>query len=202
VTSDLFSTSIVHLIKHDGEVDYYPNALVQSKAQYYFDNLISHPSWAHDQFMMFGKPITTKRKIMWVGEQPFLYRYAGATKQAEPWPDTVLDIKQVVETLTQTTFNSCLLNLYHNGSESMGWHSDNEPELKKNGMIASVSLGAQRRFRFKHKATKQTASVVLESGSLLTMAGELQSHWQHALPVTKKIDTPRINLTFRSINQN
>ncbi len=199
MSSDLFSQSTIHLIQHDGDVYYYPSALTHSQAQCYFDDLITHPNWLCDKFIMFGKLITTQRKVMWVGDKPFLYRYAGATKQAEPWPDSVLAIKTHVETLTRTSFNCCLLNLYHNGSESMGWHSDNERELKKNGMIASVSLGAERIFRFKHKKTKQTQSVVLAHASILTMEGELQSYWQHALPPTKKVDRPRINLTFRNI---
>jgi alkylated DNA repair dioxygenase AlkB len=105
----------------------------------------------------------------------------------------------MVEAKTGETFNSCLLNLYHSGEEGMAWHSDGEKDLKKNGAIASLSFGAERRFLFKHKETKQNVSVQLEKGSLLVMKGSTQTHWLHRLPPTKKVKTPRINLTFRTI---
>jgi len=105
----------------------------------------------------------------------------------------------MVEDLTQETYNSCLLNLYHNGSEGMGWHSDDEKELLKDGAIASLSLGADRKFVFKHKRSNEKVSVWLEHGSLLLMRGPTQTHWKHSLPTTKKIHSPRINLTFRTI---
>jgi len=108
-------------------------------------------------------------------------------------------LKDIVENQSGETFNSCLLNLYHSGVEGMSWHSDNEKDLKKNSAIGSVSLGATRKFSFKHKRTKQTTSIILESGSLLMMKGTTQSHWQHRLPPTKKVSSPRINLTFRTI---
>jgi len=111
------------------------------------------------------------------------------------------ELKSLVENQTGETFNSCLLNLYHDGSEGMAWHSDGEKDLKKHGAIGSLSLGAERKFAFKHKASKETISVVLEHGSLLMMQGKTQTYWQHHLPPTKKVSDPRINLTFRTIDR-
>jgi alkylated DNA repair dioxygenase AlkB len=108
-------------------------------------------------------------------------------------------LKKLIEDKTGETYNSCLLNLYHSGDEGMGWHSDGEKELKKNGAIASVSLGAERKFAFKHKETKEVISQVLAHGSVLVMKNETQSHWLHRLPPTIRVSTPRVNLTFRTI---
>ena len=116
-----------------------------------------------------------------------------------PWNKELLELKELVEHKTGETFNSCLLNLYHSGEEGMAWHSDGEKDLKKNGAIASLSFGAERKFSFKHKVTKQNVSLQLEKGSLLVMTGETQTNWLHRLPPTKKVKMPRINLTFRTI---
>ena len=110
-------------------------------------------------------------------------------------------VKQIVEKYAETKFNSCLLNLYHNGNEGMGWHSDDEKPLGKNNTIASLSFGAERKFSFKHKQTKQTVSLVLEHGSLLIMKDSTQSNWLHSLPKSKNITQPRINLTFRTMHE-
>ena len=119
------------------------------------------------------------------------------SKQA--WTKELSDLKQIVEELTKTRFNSCLLNLYHNGNEGIAWHSDDEKPLGENSIIASLSFGAERKFSFKHKHTKQTISVVLEHGSLLIMKDATQTYGLHSLPKSKKITGPRINLTFRTI---
>ena len=108
-------------------------------------------------------------------------------------------IKQLAEKITETTYNSCLLNLYHNGDESMAWHSDDEKTLARHQSIASFSFGAERKFSFKHKTTHQKVSLILENGSLLVMKDEIQENWWHRLPKTKLVKTPRINLTFRTI---
>jgi alkylated DNA repair dioxygenase AlkB len=111
-------------------------------------------------------------------------------------------LKKLIEHKTGEQFNSCLLNLYHSGDEGMAWHSDGEKDLKKNGAIGSLSFGAERKFAFKHKESKEKIDLYLEHGSLLIMKGKTQTHWLHRLPPTKKIKTPRINLTFRSIINN
>ncbi|MCA1744794.1 MAG: alpha-ketoglutarate-dependent dioxygenase AlkB, partial [Bacteroidales bacterium] len=110
-------------------------------------------------------------------------------------------LKMVIEKETGETFNSCLLNLYHSGEEGMAWHSDGEKDLKKDGAIASLSFGAERKFAFKHQETKETVSLILEHGSLLIMKGTTQTNWLHRLPPTKRVTTPRVNLTFRTIIQ-
>ena len=150
---------------------------------------------------MFGKTIITKREVAWYGDAGLQYTYSGKTKKAIAWTNTLLTLKNIVEEKTSETFNSCLLNLYHNGSEGMGWHADNEKDLKKDAAIASLSLGAERKFSFKHKRSKQTISILLENGSLLLMKGHIQQHWLQQLPASKKISEPRINLTCRQIIQ-
>ena len=133
-----------------------------------------------------------------MGDAGFTYSYSGTSKTASSWTPPLLRIRERVETCCGHEFNSCLLNLYHDGSEGMGWHSDDEKTLGRNPVIASVSFGAERPFRFKHRVTKEVVPLILESGSLLVMKGETQHHWVHALPKTKKITSPRINLTFRA----
>lgn len=197
---DLFDqTPIANLLPFDGDVQYYGPILDSKSADFYFDKLLKTIEWEHDRSMVFGKMIITKRKVAWYGDKAFTYTYSKFTKMALPWTQELLELKDIVENQSGETFNSCLLNLYHSGVEGMSWHSDNEKDLKKNSAIGSVSLGATRKFSFKHKRTKQTTSIILESGSLLMMKGTTQSHWQHRLPPTKKVSSPRINLTFRTI---
>ncbi len=207
---DLFDNQLtqpIRLINHDGEVDYY-GALFSSEiennkaadmAEYYYQQLLKKVQWQHDQAVIFGKKIVTARKVAWYGEKPFSYTYSNSTKQALPWITELLELKALVEQKTTETYNSCLLNLYHSGAEGMGWHSDGESDLKKNGAIASLSFGAERKFAFKHKHSKETVSLNLQAGSLLVMKGTTQAHWLHRLPPTKKVTEPRINLTFRTI---
>lgn len=197
---DLFNSLLEsNLLPCDGDVRYYGSILDSKSANHYFDQLLKTILWEHDQTVIFGKLIVTKRKVAWYGDEPFNYTYSKTTKSALPWTKELLELKQIIENKSGETFNSCLLNLYHSGEEGMSWHSDDEKDLKKNGAIASLSLGATRKFAFKHKVSRQTVSVVLENGSLLIMKGRTQSNWLHRLPPTKKISTPRINLTFRTI---
>jgi alkylated DNA repair dioxygenase AlkB len=155
--------------------------------------------WENDKAIIFGKSIVTKRKVAWYGDTEYLYTYSNSTKQALSWTKELLGLKQMIENVSGSNYNSCLLNLYHNGNEGIAWHSDDEESLGKNNNIASLSLGAERKFLFKHKLTKQTVSILLEHGSLLVMKGSTQTNWLHSLPKSKKISQPRINLTFRSI---
>ena len=138
------------------------------------------------KYFIIDKRMITKRKVAWYAEQTFEYSYSNITKTALPFTKELLTLKELVEKETGETYNSCLLNLYHDGSEGMAWHSDGEKDLKKNGVIASLSFGAEKRFGFKHKQTKKTVYKVLEHGSLLVMKDETQTHWLHRLPPTKK----------------
>ena len=191
--------STKNLLPADGIVNYYGVVFNPEEADYYFHTLLTNIAWENDVAVIFGKRIETKRKVAWYAEKRFEYTYSNSTKVALPWTEELLALKTKTEDITGETFNSCLLNLYHNGSEGMAWHSDGEKDLKRNGAIASVSFGAERKFSFKHKQSKEVVSRVLEHGSILVMKGTTQTHWLHRLPPTKKIMTPRVNLTFRTI---
>lgn len=188
-----------HLLPYDGIVNYYGRILPHAPALAFFNTLLETIHWQPDELHIFGKTIITKRMVAWYGTQPYQYTYSNATKTALPWTTALLELKTLVEQTTGETFNTCLLNCYHNGEEGSSWHSDDEPALKKHGAIASVSLGAERKFLFKHKQTKEKVAILLEHGSLLLMKGTTQTCWLHSLPTTKKITAPRINLTFRTI---
>ncbi|MEP0213186.1 MAG: alpha-ketoglutarate-dependent dioxygenase AlkB [Cellulophaga sp.] len=197
---DLFNTDIQkNILPFDGEVYYYGPILSITKAQEYYNYLLSNIQWENDKAVIFGKTITTKRKVAWYATNPFSYTYSKITKTALPWTKELLELKDLVEKKTGETFNSCLLNLYHTGEEGMAWHSDAEKDLKENGAIGSLSFGAERKFSFKHKENKQKIDINLDRGSLLVMTGNTQKNWLHRLPPTKKVSTPRINLTFRTI---
>lgn len=199
---DLFDNKIdepISLISQDGIVDYYGALQSASDADDYFVKLLNKIEWKNDEVIIYGKKIITKRKVAWYGDQPFEFTYSNTTKRALPWIKELLALKALVEERSNETFNSCLLNLYHNGQEGMSWHCDEERDLKKNGSIGSLSFGAERKFSFKHKRSKEAVSLKLQHGSLLVMKGTTQSNWLHCLPPTKKIAEPRINLTFRTI---
>lgn len=199
---DLFNTaSSLNILPYDGVTIYHGKVFNQVEAQYYFDNLWRGIAWRNDELIMFGKHITTKRKVAWYGDSDYTYSYSNTTKQALPWIQELLAIKNKTEQITLEKYNSCLLNLYHNGGEGMSWHSDNEKELAQDGAIASLSFGAERKFSLKHKITGQTVSVILENGSLLLMKDTTQTHWLHSLPKSSVIKKPRINLTFRKFVQ-
>lgn len=189
----------INILPKDGIVYYVGSVLSLQETELYYAKLLKNIHWDHDRMMLFGKLITTKRKVAWYGDKPFTYTYSKATKTALPWTEELRELKKITENMVGYQFNSCLLNLYDTGEEGMGWHSDDENELEKDGIISSLSLGAERKFSFKHKNTKQTVSIILETGSLLVMKGPTQSNWLHALPTTKKVKEARINLTFRNI---
>jgi len=199
---DLFNNDIdesYNFLPKDGEVNYYGVIMSKVLADSYFEKLLLSIDWKNDEAILFGKRIVTKRKVAWYGDKHFEYAYSNTTKKAFSWTDELLVLKKMVEEKTGETFNSCLLNLYHNESEGMAWHSDAEKKLKKCGAIASLSFGAERNFAFKHKVTKQKISLVLSHGSLLVMKGTTQANWLHRLPPTKYKKGVRINLTFRTI---
>lgn len=201
-TMDLFSTEIdenQNLLPKNGTVNYYGQMMPQQESDFYLKNLLENIIWKNDEIFIFGKTIITKRKVAWYGDTNFNYTYSKVTKEALIWTPELLALKMLIEEKSGETYNSCLLNLYHNGSEGMGWHSDDEKELKKNAAIASVSFGAERKFTFKHKDSKETVSQILAHGSVLVMKDVTQSHWLHRLPPTTRITTPRVNLTFRTI---
>lgn len=183
----------------DGIVSYFGKIFNREVADNYLKVLLENVEWKSDEANYFGKIIQTKRQVAWYGDSAFNYTYSNSTKTALPWTPELLQLKAIAEEQTGGQYNSCLLNLYHNGGEGMAWHSDAEKDLKRNGTICSLSFGAERKFAFKHKETKETLALLLEHGSLLIMAGTCQTHWLHRLPPSALIKTPRVNLTFRTI---
>jgi alkylated DNA repair dioxygenase AlkB len=197
---DLFSSEkIKNLLPFDGTTNYHGIILDQEQCAFFYQKLIDTIQFKNDEAIIFGKKIITKRKVAWYGSAAFSYTYSKITKTAILFTKELLALKAIVEKESGETYNSCLLNLYHSGEEGMGYHSDGEKMLKKNGAIASLSLGVARKFSFKHKENKQRIDVLLENGSLLVMKEATQTNWLHRLPPTKKVNTPRINLTFRTV---
>lgn len=198
---DLFTNNATpdNLLPYDGEVVYHGILLDTNEAEHFFNVLMQKIEWYHDKSVIYGKEIITKRKVAWYGSKDFSYTYSGYTRIATPWIEELLALKQLIELYTDSMYNSCLLNLYHSGEEGMAWHSDGEKDLVDNGSIACLSLGAQRRFDFKHKQSAEKKHFDLPNGSLIEMKGETQKHWLHRIAPTKKVTEPRISLTFRQM---
>lgn len=187
-----------NLLPYDGTVIYYGPVIDKAAADQYLQALLQTIAWKNDEAVIFGKRIVTAREVAWYGDEEYLYTYSNTTKKALPWTQELRALKTIVEQLTGTKFNSCLLNLYHSGNEGMAWHSDDESSMGINTTIASFSFGAVRKFSFQHKKTKETVSVMLEHGSVLVMKDATQTNWLHSLPKTTVVKSPRVNLTFRS----
>lgn len=190
-----------NFLPYEGIVHYHGLIMSPTRADEFYNALLHDIQWKNDEAIIYGKKIITKRKVAWYADKPFSYTYSKRTKTAELWLPILLELKTMVEQICGETFNSCLLNLYHDGNEGMAYHSDAEKDLKRNGAIGSLSFGAERKFLFKHKKTKETVPIFLQHGSLLVMSGTTQSNWLHRLPPTTTVRTPRINLTFRTICQ-
>jgi len=189
-----------NILPQDGIALYFEKVVKDKQLELFYAALFNNIQWENERVIMFGKEIITKRKVAFYSNPTISYRYASKTKIGMPWTSTLITIKNIVESITKESYNACLLNLYHNGEESMGWHSDNEKEIIANSSIASLSLGANRKFSFKHKISKETVSIELKNGSLLEMKGSVQTHWWHALIKSKKVTDARINLTFRQMH--
>jgi alkylated DNA repair dioxygenase AlkB len=189
----------MNLLPRGGTAIYYGRIFDEPTARNYYERLSSSLPWRHDDVVMFGKRVVTAREVAWFADAGIPYRYSGTVKQAAAWTPELAELKERIEVLTGLSFNSCLANLYHHGGEGMSWHSDDEKALVKHAGIASLSLGAERMFSFRHKRDAETISLLLENGGLLVMKDETQDHWKHALPKSAKIKEPRINLTFRTM---
>ncbi len=169
------------------------------KSEHFFKVLHDELAWRQETIRLFGKSILIPRKQAWYGDKEAHYKYSGLALIPLPWTDTLRTIKSDLESILPAPFNCVLANLYRDGQDSMGWHSDNEKQLGDKPIIASLSLGQERKFSIKHKISGEKIDLILQSGSLLIMLGNLQEHWQHSIPKTKKIIDSRINLTFRTI---
>lgn len=198
---DLFPPDpLTNWLPCDGIVNYHGPILSPEAGDHYFTRLRDSLAWRHDEVTLFGKRTITARKVAWYGDCDFAYTYSGTTRTALPWTGELAEIKAGIESIIGARFNSCLVNLYHHGGESMGWHSDDEDTLVGNATIASLSLGAVRKFVLRHKRDREMkVSLLLEHGSLLTMGGETQRHWSHTLPKSMRVREARINLTFRQM---
>lgn len=200
--NDLFADDTdypINVLDVQGEAWYYGPCLGTDQADDYFERLMQGVDWQRDEVIIHGKTIHARRMISWHADAAYSYGYSNTQRTALPWTPDLLVLKAWVEQHSGESYNACLLNLYSDGNVGLAWHSDAERELKPQGAIASLSLGAERRFLFRHKQSRETREVRLQHGSLLVMKGTTQEHWLHSLPPMAKVATPRINLTFRTI---
>jgi alkylated DNA repair dioxygenase AlkB len=189
-----------NILPFQGEVHYYPIFFSPEESEKYFEYLTFEINWKQEPIQIFGRKIMQPRLTAWYGDSEKDYSYSGITMHPHRWTNTLLEIKQKIDSLAEVKFSSALLNLYRNGKDSMGWHRDNEKELGTNPIIASVSFGASRIFQLRNYKDKALVkSIELSSGSLLLMKGETQHFWEHRIPKTSKQIGSRINLTFRVI---
>jgi len=190
-----------NILPFDGTVQDCGLILNVNEAQNYLEYFLKALAWQHDEVILHGQYFKTDRKVVWYGDDHYQYHYSGMAKQAHLWDVRLLELKQKVEQITGAQFNSCLANLYENGMQGVGWHSDDEPSLRhpEHGetVIASLSLGATRKFRFKHRTQAATADLLLQSGQLIVMQGQTQRYWKHTLAKSSRVIEPRVNLTFR-----
>ena len=206
--TDLFApTPTDNLLPYDGQVNDLGIVILEANALY--ENLLNELPWQSDIVTLFGKTHVTTRQIVWMGDHDVSYHYSGQTRRAIPWSKQMLHVKRHIEQQLSSIginvdFNSCLLNHYPSGTDGMGYHADDEKELGAQPIIASLSLGARRKFVFKHKTIRQENKPVkvelyLESGQLIVMHGDTQNFWKHTITKTKTVASGRISLTFRQI---
>ncbi|MBT23352.1 alpha-ketoglutarate-dependent dioxygenase AlkB [SAR86 cluster bacterium] len=173
--------------------------LNQSDANNLYDRCLNDISWQSSAIIMFGKKIDVPRLECWYGDLGCEYTYSGKSLKRFEFPNFLLNLRMLIEKKVNSNFNSVLANLYRDGQDSMGLHADDEKELGNEPVIASISLGENRPIIFQNKKTKEKVTFDQPHGSLLVMQGKTQDHWKHAINKSKKIDKPRINLTFRNI---
>lgn len=184
-----------------GELVLHPNFLSAKESHKLFDLLLENTIWNQDEIQIFGRWVKQPRLTAIYADSGVKYSYSGLTQKTQVWPDFLISLKNQIEKESHSTFNLVLLNYYRDGNDSMGWHSDDEKELGKDPVIASLSLGQKRNFKFRAKEQLEAESFKIEltNGSLLIMKGSTQHNWQHSMAKSKKVLKPRINLTFRKI---
>ena len=183
----------------NASIEYFPNFFNEEKSDLLFEKLKSEIPWQQDDIKVYGKIYAQPRLTALYGNEGKQYSYSSVIMQPHSWNALLTSIKEKVETVCDEKFTTVLLNLYRNGKDSNGWHADNEKELGKNPVIASVSFGVSRPFYLKHNTLNEKLKIELEHGSLLVMKGETQHYWKHQIAKTAKEIGPRINLTFRII---
>lgn len=194
----------LELLPHDGSARLLGRCIPADEADEMFRRLLDEVPWQSHDLVLFGRKMTEPRLSAWIGDEGVSYTYSGVARTPTPWTPTLDALRRLCESRLDALFpgvrfNSVLANLYRSGDDSMGWHSDDEPELGPTPIIASLSFGNERRFDFRHRVSGETASVLLPHGSLLVMSGETQTHWKHRIARTKSSKAPRINLTFRFV---
>ena len=206
VTYDLFSnsnagrTNCSEIVIPDAEIFLYPTLLSYHEADQLFDTLKKNIIWEKQKIKLYGEVHDVPRLTAWYGDPNKSYIYSGIKLNTNPWTAALLKIREKIEKISKIKFNSVLLNLYRSGSDSVSWHSDDEPELGKNPVIGSLSLGETRQFQMKHKFNRDLKQkILLQHGSFLLMRGKTQHHWLHQIPKRKNLQGERINLTFRVI---
>jgi alkylated DNA repair dioxygenase AlkB len=196
----MFPSEAIQLNLPDADIRYFPNFFNEAEANFYYENFLKTIPWQQDDITVFGKTYAQPRLTALFANNNKPYSYSNITMQPHVFSDDLLTIKHKIEAKTNAIFTSCLANLYRNGQDGNGWHADNEKELGKNPIIASVTLGEARHFHLKHRTDKTLREkLLLAHGSLLLMQGETQHHWLHQIAKTKRQIQPRINLTFRVI---
>jgi alkylated DNA repair dioxygenase AlkB len=189
-----------NLLPFDGELYLIRQFYRPPESDRLFTILMEELAWQEEDIFIFGKWVKVPRLMCWYGDADAHYRYSGVEHEPLPWTAELQAIREKVERQCRQRFNSVLANLYRDGRDSMGCHADNEKELGVNPVIASLSFGDERLFRLHHKKRKKVSQdIMLGHGDLLLMVGAMQHHWLHALPKTKQLKAPRINLTFRRI---
>lgn len=197
---NLFHEEPIHLNLPDAEFIYYPNFFSKEKADLFFETLLKETPWQHDEITIFGKKILQPRLTSLYGNDGKSYGYSNIVMQPHQLNSTLAFIKDEIENTINEHFTTVLLNLYRNEKDSNGWHADNEKELGRDPIIASLSLGEERVFQIKHNTNKEAKqSITLQHGSLLVMKNGAQIHYKHQIPKATKPKNPRINLTFRKI---
>ncbi|MCX8081048.1 MAG: alpha-ketoglutarate-dependent dioxygenase AlkB [Bacteroidia bacterium] len=194
-------TDKVNLLPRDGELYYYPNYINEELGKTIWEYFQDYVEWRKDTIRIFGKTYPLPRLQDFFGdEEKLCYTYSSIPLFAKPWPESLLRCKNKIEHDFNIQFNCALVNYYRDGHDSNGRHSDDEPELGKNPILASVSLGAERKFRYFHKTENALKyHIMLRHGDLLIMKGAMQHHWFHEIPKEKKVKYPRLNITFRRI---
>jgi alkylated DNA repair dioxygenase AlkB len=195
----LFKKSPLNILPYDGNAVYENSFLSVQEADEHFHFFLNNMPWKNDLVKLFGKTIVTERKMAWFSDDLKPYTYSGKAHKSLPFNEALHILRQKIEMKTGATFNACLLNLYQNGTQAMGWHQDNEPEIREQSSIVSLSLGAARPFQFRHIKSGETVKLILNHGSILNMFGATQSFWKHQLPKALKVKEIRINLTFRNM---
>jgi alkylated DNA repair dioxygenase AlkB len=200
VQKGLFTGEYEQLMMPDADVWLLHDWIKPNTADKLLEHFTQALAWEQPSIKMFGKSMKVPRLQAWYGDESATYTYSGLKMRPHPWEQKLAQLKAYCEQTCDTSFNSVLANLYRNGQDSMGMHADDEPELGKEPVIASVSLGQTRQFDFKHRHDKQKVGIELHHGSLLIMRGKTQKNWQHGINKTKRAPQARINFTFRYVH--